>query len=334
MLKQESFMKKGVFSLFAAALVLACSFAFTANAASSLKTFTITSGPLGGDFYTLGGVIGEAAKALLPGTTVSVVTGGAVANVLKIDNGEADLGTGMVKLYLESLEGKEAYAGRKPVSNVKVMMYVVPMPMAFFLVRQDSPHASIADIARTRPKIRLLTSQKGSSPATASENMLKHYGFNFADIEKWGGSVSYVSYAEASTMIQDGHADAFVGPVVSSINELITNVKMRMLPIDQAVLNKLTKDGYMIYTVKKGQYYFVNADTPHMAESVILPVRGDLPDEVIYGLTRALCEKPEIIRDVHPTYAVFTPADSAKYIDVKYIHPGAWRYYKDRGWVK
>ena len=326
-------MKKGLISLLVTVVMLAAGLAQMAQAAE-LKTFTITSGPLGGDFYALGGVIGEAARSVMPGATVSVNTGGSVENLLKIDAGKADLGTSMIKLYEESLKAEGVFASRKPVQNVKIMMYVAPMPMSFFLVREDSPYTSIADIARTKPKIRLLTSKKGSSPAVASENMLKQYGFSFEDIKEWGGSVSYVSYAEASSLIQDGHADADVGPIVSYINELITTVKMKMLPIDQAVLDKLSSDGYMTYTIKAGQYYFITKDTPHMAETVVLPVGANLPDDAVYALTKALCEKPEMIRNVHQTYSVFDPSKSAEHVDVRYIHPGALRYYKEKGWVK
>ena len=326
-------MKKGLISLLVTVVMLAAGLAQMPQAAE-LKTFTITSGPLGGDFYALGGVIGEAARSVMPGATVSVNTGGSVENLLKIDAGKADLGTSMIKLYEESLKAEGVFASRKPVQNVKIMMYVAPMPMSFFLVRADSPYTSIADIANTKPKIRLLTSKKGSSPAVASENMLKQYGFSFEDIKEWGGSVSYVSYAEASSLIQDGHADAYVGPIVSSINELITTVKMKMLPIDQAVLDKLSSDGYMTYTIKAGQYYFITKDTPHMAETVVLPVGANLPDDAVYALTKVLCEKPEMIRNVLQTYSVFDPSKSADHIAVQYIHPGALRYYKEKGWVK
>ena len=326
-------MKKGLSPLLVTVVMLAAGLAQVPQAAE-LKTFAVASGPLGGDFYALGGVIGEAARGVMPGTTVSVNTGGSVENLLKIDAGKADLGTSMIKLYEESLKAEGVFASRKPVQNVKIMMYVAPMPMSFFLVREDSPYTSIADIARTKPKIRLLTSKKGSSPAVASENMLKQYGFTFEDIKEWGGSVSYVSYAEASSLIQDGHADAYVGPIVSSINELITTVKMKMLPIDQAVLDKLSSDGYMTYTIKAGQYYFITKDTPHMAETVVLPVGANLPDDAVYALTKVLCEKPEMIRNVHQTYSVFDPSKSADHIAVQYIHPGALRYYKEKGWVK
>ena len=329
--QEEIFMKKTL--LCALLLCTLCSPGFVpqAGAAPDLKTFTITSGPLGGDFYALGGVIGEMAKSVMPGTTVTVNTGGSVENILKIDGGKADLGTSMTKLYMESLKGVEAFKGRKPVSNVSVLMYVAPMPMAFFLVKEDSPYKSIEDIAATKPKLRLLTSMKGSSPATASENMLKKYGISFDTIREWGGSVSFVSYAEASSLMQDGHADAFVGPMVSAINEMVTTVKMRQLPIGSAKLQELQADGYMVYTLKKGAYYFVSEDTPHMAEVVILPIGKDLPEDAVYKLTKALCEKPEAIRGVHATYAVFDPAKCADNIDHQYLHPGALRYYKEQG---
>lgn len=322
--------------LFALLLSTVCAFGFApqANAAPALKTFTITSGPLGGDFYALGGVIGEAAKSVMPGTTVTVNTGGSVENVLKIDMGNADLGTSMVKLFMESLQGVEAFKGRKPVSNVSVLMYVAPMPMAFFMVKEDSPFKSIQEIVEKKPKLRLLTSMKGSSPATASENMLKKYGIDFDTIREWGGTVSFVSYAEASSLMQDGHADAFVGPMVSAINEMVTTVKMRQLAIDPAKLKELEADGYMAYTLKKGTYYFVPEDISHMAEVVILPIGKNLPEDIVYNLTKVLCEKPEMIRGVHATYSVFEPSRCADYVDPQYIHPGALRYYKEQGWVK
>lgn len=316
------------------AVIFALFLAFPGIAASAqLKTFTVTSGPLGGDFYSLGGVVAETAKGLLPGTTVTVNTGGAIENILKIEMGKADLGTSMVKLYLESLKAEESYAGRKPVKNVKVMMYVSPMPMSFFLVKADSTYTSIEDLVKNKRKIRILTSKKGSSPAAATENVLKAYGASFDDIRSWGGTVSFVSYAEASSLIQDGHADAYVGPVVSSINELITSVNMKMLPIKPEVLAQLKAQGYSTYMLAKDRYYFVPESIPHLAESVILPVRADLPDDFVYNLAKALCEKPSIIRNVHPTYQPFDPAKSADNIGHEHLHPGAAKYYKEQGWI-
>ena len=298
--------------------------------AAELKSFTATGGPMGGDFYTLAGVVAEKAKTVLPGVTVSVSTGGAVENLPKMNMGKAEVGTTMAKLYGEALSSTGSYEGKPKMTNVKAMMYLTNIPMSFFLVREDSPIKSIAEIKEKKLKVRLLSSKKGSSPATAAENMLKHYGISFDDIRAWGGSVSFVSYSEASSLIQDGHADVFVGPMVSSINELVTTMKMKMLPIDPAVLEKLKAEGYVTFVMPKDKYYFVKEDTPHMAEAIILAVRGDLPDDVIYNLTKAISEDPDAIRNVHQTYSIFDPKKAPVAVGGP-LHPGAIKYYKEKG---
>ena len=195
------------------------------------KTLTITAGPMGGDWYSLGGALGEMAKEAMPGTVVTVTTGGAVENLPKINAGQADLGLSMAKLYHEALTGTESFAGRGKQENVRALAFLANIPMSFFLVKEGNPLASIEEIKAQKKKVRILTSKKGSSPALAAELMLGKYGITFEDIKTWGGSVSYVSYAEAANLIKDGHADAWIGPMVSGIVELTTTVKMKMLPI-------------------------------------------------------------------------------------------------------
>ena len=76
-------------------------------------SFTITSGPMGGDWYSIGGAMGEMAKATFPGAVVTVTTGGALANVAKVNAGKADVGLSMAKLYAEALAGKGKYKDKK-----------------------------------------------------------------------------------------------------------------------------------------------------------------------------------------------------------------------------
>ncbi|RPI08922.1 MAG: TAXI family TRAP transporter solute-binding subunit, partial [Zetaproteobacteria bacterium] len=214
--------------------ILACAlglFVAVAPASAGEKIFlTIASGPTGGDWYTMGGTIGELAKTAVPGATVTVTTGGAVGNLSVVDSGKADIGISMASLYNEARTGTGEFQG-KPRENVRAMAYLANIFMSFFLVAEESPIRSIEEIRERKIPIRLLTSTKASSPAVAAERMLLEYGIAFDDIVKWGGKVGYVSYAEASNLIKDGHADAWVGPMVSGIVELTTTKKMRMLPI-------------------------------------------------------------------------------------------------------
>jgi TRAP transporter TAXI family solute receptor len=298
------------------------------------NTLTISSGPMGGDWYSLGGALGEMAKEAMPGTVVTVTTGGAVENLPKINTGQGDLGLTMAKLYHEALTGTESFASRGKQENVRAMAFLANIPMSFFLVKEGNPLASIEEIKAQKKKVRILTSKKGSSPALAAELMLGKYGITFEDIKTWGGSVSYVSYAEAANLIKDGHADAWIGPMVSGIVELTTTEKMKMLPIAPAALDRLRQeDHYVRITLPKDKYYFVKADTPHMAEAVILIVRKDLPDNTVYALTKAVLKNPDRVRAIHQTYAGFDPATAWQNVGGP-LHPGAEKCFKEMGFIK
>lgn len=148
------------------------------------KSFTITSGPMGGDWYSIGGAMGEIAKKIFPGTVVTVTTGGAVANLAMVNTGKADVGLSMAKLYGEALTGKGEYEGKR-MPNLRAISFLANIPMSFFLVKADNPIQSIEEIKNK--KIRILTAPKGSSPSLAAELMLKGYGITFDDIKKGGG---------------------------------------------------------------------------------------------------------------------------------------------------
>jgi len=297
-------------------------------------SLTISSGPIGGDWYSMGGAIGEMIKETFPGAIVTVTTGGALENISKIHAQKADIGFTMAKLYYEALRGIGAYEGKGKQEEIRAVAFLANIPMSFFLVKEDNPLKSIDEIKARKIPLRILTSRKGSSPALAAELMLEEHGFSFEDIKKWGGSVGYVSYAEASTLIKDGHADAYIGPMVSAIVELTTLTKMKMLPIKEEVLDRLQqKHQYVKIRLPKQIHYFVKEDTPHMAEAVIIVVRKGLDDDVVYKLVKAIAEQPDRIRRIHQTYKDFDPKTAWKDLGGP-MHPGAEKFYREKGYMK
>jgi len=313
------------------ALIFAC---FGAQVTAQVKNFTITSGPMGGDWYSIGGAAGEISKQIFPGAIVTVTTGGALENVAKVDAGKADVGLTMAKLYGEALSAAGVYEGKPKMENLRAIAFLANIPMSFFLVKENYPLESIQELKEKKTPIRLLTSKKGSSPSVAAELMLGKYGITFDDLKSWGGSVSFVSYAEASNLIKDGHADAWVGPMVSAIVELTTTLKMKMLPIAEEKLDKLRDDhNYVKILLPKDRYYFVNEDTPHMAEAVIMVVQKSLDDEVVYKFTKELSESKDRIRSIHKTYSEYDPAVAWQNLGGP-MHPGAERYYREIGCIK
>ena len=316
-----------------AAMVACCVLVGLVPAQAKVKSFTVTAGPMGGDWYSIGGAMGEMAKQIYPGAVVTVTTGGALANVAKVNAGKADVGLSMAKLYAEALAGKGKYKG-KQMKNLRAVAFLAYIPMSYFLVKADNPLTSIEQIKAQKKSIRILTSKKGSSPSLAAEVMLAQYGITFDDIKKWGGSVSFVSYAEASNLIKDGHADAWVGPMVSAIMELTTTTKMKQLPVKPAILKKLQKEyNYATVMLPKGKYYFVTKDTLQMAEAVIVITQKKLGTDEIYKFTAELMKNASRIQGIHKTYSGFNPATAWQNVGGP-LHPGAQKYYKEKGYLK
>ncbi len=316
--------------MLAAALVISIMFS---SVAAAPKFLTISTGPVGGEWYILGGILSELLKPVLPDTKVTATTGGGVANLSTVASGKSDIGTTQDQLLYDARNGTTDFTSGK-LTNVLALGYLADIYMSVFLVREDYNIASLDDLAAKKIGMRILTAPTGSTPSRAAVRMLEEYGVTPDLLKSWGGSLSYVAYADASSMIRDGHADAYVGPIMPAIIELTVSRKMKMLPVKEAVLKAMTaKYAYGRATIPAGAYDFVKTNTPVMTESPVLIVRDDVDEQTVYLITKAIAENPAKIQGAGATYAKFDPKMMPN-ISGGPIHPGALRYYKEKGWVK
>jgi|LSQX01.2.fsa_nt_gb TRAP transporter TAXI family solute receptor len=303
-------------------------------AAAPIKFITISTGPVGGEWYVLGGILSEILKPALPGIKVTATTGGGIANISTVANGKSDIGTTQDQLLFEARRGLTDYAEQGPLTNVVGLAYLADIYMSVFLVREDMDINSLEDIAAKKIPIKILTAPKGSTPSRAAERMLAEYGVTGDLLKSWGGRLDFVSYADASSMIRDGHADAYCGPIMPAIIELTVSRKMKMLPVKDSVLTAMTdKYAYGRSVLPEGLYDFVKTDTPVMTESPVLVIREDIPEDVVYNITKAIATNADKIKDAGRTYAEFK-AEVMPNITGGPIHPGALKYYREVGWVK
>lgn len=298
---------------------------------AKVKFIQITSGPVGGTWYVLGGTLADLLKDKIPGVKVTTTTGGSLANISKVQSGKADMGFTMNRLLYEARQGVGAYKDKGVHDNIMGLIYLSDIYMSLFLAREETPIDSIQDIKDKKKGVRILTSPRASSPSVAAERMLNEYGITFDDIKSWGGKVNFVSYAEAGSLIKDGHADIWCGPMVPPILEVTVTHKMKYFPIKQPVLEALKdKYKYGIATLPKGYWEFIEKPTPIMTEAIIMIVRKGLPDDMVYTIAKTLSTNPDVIRKSHRIYKPFDPKRAAE-IDGGPIHPGALRYYREAG---
>ncbi|MGE5306146.1 MAG: TAXI family TRAP transporter solute-binding subunit [Alphaproteobacteria bacterium] len=242
-----------------------------------------------------------------------------------------------------------AYRGTGPLSGRIPLRTIAVFPswdVVGFAVHQSTGITSLAQIREERVPLRLSTGPTSErdmieSPVTfVVSAALKAAGFTIADIRKWGGKIQAVSrpsHPDRRAGIGNGTVNAVFDEGVKSWGQSVVDQGFRYLPIDGAVMKRLKAMGYRAGAVPKSQFKGLAADIPTIDFSGWpMVVRADMPNDVAY----ALCEAIELRRKSIPTdnFKPLNIADlCANHAEAPYdvpLHPGARKYYRERGYLK
>lgn len=242
-----------------------------------------------------------------------------------------------------------AYRGTGPLKGRIPLRVIGTFPswdVMGFAVHESTGLTSLAQIKERRLPLRLSTGPVGKrdlveSPVTFMVSaVLKAAGFSIEDLRKWGGKVQAVSrpsHPDRRAGIVSGAINAVFDEGIKSWGQSALDAGFRYLPIDGAVLRRLKAMGYRAGVVPKSQFKGLAANVPTIDFSGWpMAVRADMPNDVAY----ALCEALEARRKAIPTdnFRPLRIADlCANGAEAPYdvpLHPGAKKFYRERGYLK
>ena len=171
-------------------------------------------------------------------------------------------------------------------------------------------------------------------------SMMGAAGFSLDHISSWGGEIHSASRPSDSlrgTAIKAGRIDAIFDEGILSWGQLAIEHGFRILPIEGALRQKVEAAGYAMTTIGPDRL-------PGLREAVAVAdfsgwpmiVHADMDEDLAY----ALCEAIESRQAVMPTdnYKPLNMADlCAGGIEAPRhapLHPGAERFYRQRGYLK
>lgn len=315
--------------------MVAISLAVPAQAATRLN-LVLTQGTAGSVVQAVAEGIGEAIRREYPGSLITVQAGSPVSNVPLVQSKQTDLAIAYASGVYAAQIGAEPYNQKMP--DVKVIGAVFPS-IAHIVVSESSGITSLEQIKAKKFPLRVSVNAKGTFMELSARVLFKAYGFTYEDVEKWGGKVYYLPSSKSEEMFQNGDLDMFVtvGPMPSSrVIELAPVKKLRVLPIGTAALDMLANElGAFKTTIPAGTYTFIDNEIPTYGDIYLLIVRSDLPDDVVYAVTKALANQSEFLRSVHQGMKDISP----KYLISNIpkgcpLHPGAAKYYREVGLLK
>jgi uncharacterized protein len=328
----------------AAALLIALPAAADFNDKAPINA-TVTGATPSGYPRTMVEGLNAVVRDFYPGSSVSFKPNSPGGGVLAIAEKQADFtatATG-TEIRLAN-EGKDPYkAPLKGKFSFAMMLYDNQF-MHFLMTKEWADANGIktwADIAAKKPRMRLAINRPDNPQTTigAPYEVMKAYGFSINDIEKWGGSFVLGNSSIGLDAIVDGKADVFMN--ARNLGDALVKDAAGKRPLlwidgDQATIQKAADTfNFKADMVPKGTYPFMEKDYPTVRQWVALLAGSHVSDEVVYKYVKAIAENESRVQGIGGSLKTsFKTANMAANPAALAYHPGAMRYYKEKGLVK
>lgn len=282
------------------------------------------------------------------GITIRVVPGGGTRNPVLLARGDAGVAMGMPVLLAAAQSGEDPYVGRK-MDGLRGLVGNVSLNVFHFYVAADSRFAgmTIDEIVGSRKPIRLAISRPGTADVWGMEKILAHYGLCtsgktsdcYRAWESVGAKFVRGSYAEQAAAFRDRKVDgtfALLALPAASIVEASGGRRLKLLPFPRSLVEDLARFGFIEGMIPVGTYpKAVNAgeDVASASVGTTIAASATMSPDLAYRITRAINDNPDLVRRIHPSLAGYDPASAHLHLGVP-LHPGAERYYREKGWLR
>lgn len=308
-------------------LILAA-FLMAPSALATQKFLRMFSGPEGGSWYPLGSAMMSIVEKNIDIST-SNGPGGGVGNCKAVNGGRADLGWSYTHTVYNAFNARGKF--KKKHTNLRHLMSLYPgvFQMA---VPKKSDIKSVFDLKDKR----IVPGKIGFSGTVIAELVLKTHGITFDSIKKNGGSVSYVGYSDSAALMKDGHSDCYMAVTScpqSTIIDLNFRPGIRMLPIDPEKMKTILgmEPGLMETVIPQDAYKGLPGDIPAVGTVTCVVVNKDVPDDLVYNIVKTLYANwPELAKVKKKAIEASKPDKALAGARIP-VHPGALKYYKEKG---
>jgi TRAP transporter TAXI family solute receptor len=293
-----------------------------------VRRLSIATGGTGGVFYPYGGGIAKVLSEHLPNVAATAeVTAASVDNLKFLKLGTSDIAFTMADMAEDGAKGREAFKEFGPVP-IRVLASLYPS-FTHLVTRADSGIDRVADL---RGKV-ISTGPPGAGSAVLATRILTAAGLDPArDIRDHGLAVT-----QAVDALKDGKLDAFFwngGVPTAAILDLVSSpgITAKLISLDDVLPALQRTYGESLYyriLIPKAVYK-LPADVPVVAVANLLVVADSMPEALAHDVTKTLFEQQPVLAGIHPQARELSVETARAGASIPF-HPGAIRYYRERG---
>lgn len=294
-------------------------------------------GPAGGSLQYR---IEAYAEAIRRGTGYDVkllAEPGGAASIRRLVSGERDLVAGATtNVAGDALKGAPPF--EKPMI-LKAISTEYPTPH-MILIDKKLGFTKLSQIIQAKYPLKTSIGAPRQSPVVITKDIFKAYGITPEDITSWGGNPQEVFSGQAKMLFSDRVTDAFMNIDVVPYPffvELGQAREVNLLSLDEDAVNKMVNapgSYYYRFVTPAGTYDWQKEDVLSVAVINGVYARADMADEVAYNVVKALDEQHNYLVSAFPQYKVLNLENLAAIGKFVPLHPGAEKYYREKGAIK
>lgn len=324
------------------AVAIAVALCLAVSVAQAGENLQIGAMPLGSIWYVFAASFAKVLQPALPaGSSIEVVArGGGIGNPVVVNEGKAQLAIANTSTSNWAWNGEqEVYKGKKH-QNIRGLLgglnevWFGVLLTEEYIKRTGNDTLEKALLGDKPPRI--IMKPAGSTVPVVARWVLEGIGTSFDKVKAKGGSLTQVDVSQIPQLMRDGRADLYFespSPGHPATTEVSLTVDVRFLDVPDKSLQLLAKNGLKIWPMpqffkgQKGPVKSVDFGTNLIAHK-------DLSDDLAYRITKAICENRDALVAEHKAMSGFVAKDAGKPENVGIpLHPGAIKYYVEKGWA-
>lgn len=302
------------------------------QAQAQQKFMTIGTGGVTGVYYAAGGAICRLVNKdrAKHGFRCSVEsTGGSVVNINTIKAGELDFGVSQSDVQFNAFNGAKQFEKDGKHTDLRSVFSIHPEPFTV-LSRKEANITKFDDLKGKRFNV----GNPGSGTRAAMDEFLASSGGKISDF----GLAAELKADEHGAALCDNKIDGFfygVGHPSANIQDPITTCGARLVPMTGPAVDKLVAANsyYAKVNIPGGLYAGHPNPTPTYGVLASFVTSAKVSDAAVYELVKAVFENFDEFKRLHPAFVGLDPKNMIKDGLSAPLHPGALKYYKEKGWM-
>lgn len=284
------------------------------------KFLSLLTGGTQGTYYALGGTFADLITTDTGIKTTAEVSQASAANMTALQEGKGEIAFVQTDIAYYATEGKMMFDGNK-IDTISALGALYPETVQL-VTTEASGIKTYADLKGKKVSV----GAPGSGTYANAEQLLEINGLTMDDIK-----AQNLDFGESTDGLQSGQIDAaFItaGTPTGAVEALNATTKVNIIGLDAGKADEIIAK-YPYYakdTVKAGTYGIAN-DVETVSVLAMLAVKKDLPEDVVYSMTKAIYDNTGKISHAKGEFIKAETGLNGISID---IHPGAQKYFDEQ----